>query len=177
MQCQINPFALSGVGPLAPRAATADHGRMADFYHVCFAVPDLEQAMRDFQRSTGVEWSAPVSDRLGAWDYRIVFTSGGAPFIELIEGAPGSPWHTEDGARFDHIGFWSSDIREGSRRLEREGFPVDFSGCPHGRPFAYHRMDSIGARVELVDLSRQQAFLQAWQPGGPPMPAIVETPE
>ncbi|MEU6994204.1 VOC family protein [Streptomyces sp. NPDC046465] len=148
---------------------------MTAFYHVCFAVPDLERAMRDLRRSAGVEWSEPVADRLGQWDYRIVFTSGGPPFIELIEGAAGSPWDTQEGARFDHIGYWSSDIREGSRRLEEEGLPVDFSGCPYGRPFAYHRMDSIGARVELVDVSRQAAFLDAWHPVGEPMPVIDES--
>lgn len=148
---------------------------MTAFYHVCFAVPDIERAMRDFSRSAGVEWSDPMSDRLGEWDYRIAFTTGGPPFIELIEGADGSPWDASAGARFDHIGFWSSDVERGSRRLEREGLPVDFSGCPHGRPFVYHRMDSVGARVELVDASRQAAFLGRWQPGGEPMPVIDET--
>ncbi|WP_031486968.1 VOC family protein [Streptomyces bicolor] len=148
---------------------------MVAFYHVCFAVQDLDQAMRDFQRAAGVEWSEPVSDRLGEWDYRIVFTTGGPPFIELIEGAPGSPWHAVEGARFDHLGFWSSDVDEGSRRMEREGFALDFSGCPYGRPFVYHRVDSIGARIELVDVGRQAGFLGTWDPEGAPMPAIDET--
>jgi hypothetical protein len=53
--------------------------------------------------------------------------------------------------------------------------PVDFSGCPYGRPFAYHQMDSIGARIELVDVGRQASFLSGWHPGGQPMPAIDET--
>ncbi|MFH8572997.1 VOC family protein [Streptomyces sp. NPDC017993] len=148
---------------------------MTAFYHVCFAVPDLERAMQDFRRSAGVEWNEPASDRLGEWDYRIVFTTGGPPFIELIEGAAGSPWDAAEGARFDHLGFWSSDVQEGSRRLEREGIPVDFSGCPHGRPFVYHHMDSVGARIELVDVSRQAGFLSKWHPGGEPMPAIDES--
>lgn len=153
----------------------SDHGCMTAFYHVCFAVSDIEQAMRDFRRSAGVEWSDPLSDRLGEWDYRIVFTTGGPPFIELIEGPAGSPWDASAGARFDHIGFWSSDVEAGSRRLEDEGMPADFSGCPYGRPFAYHHMDSIGARIELVDVSRQGGFLDKWHPGGVPMPAIDES--
>ncbi|MEK2479304.1 MULTISPECIES: VOC family protein [Streptomyces] len=147
---------------------------MTGFYHVCFVVPDIEQAMRDFQRSAGVEWSAPVSDRMGEWDYRIAFSTGGPPFIELITGPTGSPWDASQGARFDHMGFWSSDVGQGSPRLEKEGMPVDFSGCPYGRPFAYHRMDSIGARIELVDVSRQTAFLDKWHPGGEAMPVIDE---
>ncbi|WP_407562263.1 VOC family protein [Streptomyces sp. 184] len=72
---------------------------MTAFYHVCFVVPDIERAMLDLQRSARVEWSDPVSDRLGEWDYRIVFTAGGPPFIELIEGSSGSPWDASGGAR------------------------------------------------------------------------------
>ncbi|MFI5665063.1 VOC family protein [Streptomyces sp. NPDC051684] len=147
---------------------------MTAFYHVCFVVPDIEQTMRDFRRSAGVEWSEPASDRLGEWDYRIVFTTGGPPFIELIEGPSGSPWDASAGARFDHIGFWTSDVRESSRRLEAEGLPVDFTGCPYGRPFAYHQVNSIGARIELVDVARQSPFLDRWHPGGEAMSAIDE---
>ncbi|MDI3423831.1 VOC family protein [Streptomyces luteolus] len=148
---------------------------MTGFYHVCFVVPDIERAMDDLRRAAGVEWSAPASDRLGEWDYRIVFTTGGPPFIELIEGPSDSPWDASKGARFDHVGFWTSDVRQGSRRLEDEGMPLDFSGCPYGRPFAYHRMDSVGARVELVDFARQADFLDRWHPDGKPMPSIDET--
>ncbi|MCQ4041047.1 VOC family protein [Streptantibioticus rubrisoli] len=147
---------------------------MTAFYHLCFAVPDIERAMADFERSAGVKWNAPLSDRLGEWDFRIVFSADGPAFIELIEGPAGSPWDASQGARFDHIGFWSSDVRQGSRRLEQQGLPLDFSGCPYGRPFAYHRMDSIGARIELVDVSRQPGFLSRWHPDGTAMPAIEE---
>ncbi|MFI9723202.1 VOC family protein [Streptomyces sp. NPDC052396] len=147
---------------------------MTSFYHVCFVVPDLERAMHDFRRAAGLEWSEPVSDRIGEWDFRIVFTTGGPPFIELIEGPAGSPWDATAGARFDHLGFWTDDIHQGSRRLTEQGLPPDFSGCPFGRPFTYHHMPSIGARIELVDLGRQSAFLDAWHPGGAPMPGIAE---
>lgn len=149
---------------------------MTGFYHVCFVVPDLERAMRDLRRSAGAGWGEPLADRVGEWDFRIVFTSGGPPFIELIEGPAGSPWDAAGGARFDHLGFWSGDLRRGSRRLEREGMPVDFSGCPYGRSFVYHRMESIGARVELVDAVRQGDFLARWHPGGEAMPVIGEGP-
>ncbi|GAA3737631.1 catechol 2,3-dioxygenase-like lactoylglutathione lyase family enzyme [Spinactinospora alkalitolerans] len=147
---------------------------MTAFYHVCFAVPDLEAAMRDLRGAAGVEWSEPKRDRLAEWDYRIVFTRGGPPFIELIEGPAGSPWDASDGPRFDHLGYWSDSVEAGSRRLADQGMAEDFSGCPYGRPFAYHRVDSIGARVELVDAARQPGFLANWHPGGDAMPAISE---
>jgi hypothetical protein len=147
---------------------------MTAFYHVCFVVPDIERAMEDLGRSVGAAWGAPVSDRLGEWDFRIAFTRGGPPFIELIEGPAGSPWDASQGARFDHLGYWTSSVQQGSQRLEDEGFTVDFSGCPYGRPFAYHRLDSIGGRVELVDVTRQPSFLQKWHSDGGPMPVIDE---
>ncbi|WP_187412898.1 VOC family protein [Streptomyces sp. WAC01526] len=77
---------------------------MTAFYHVRFVVPDLDRAIQDFQRAAGVEWSDPVSDRLGEWDYRIVFTTGGPPFIELVEGPSGSPWDAGPGRSNGAIG-------------------------------------------------------------------------
>jgi hypothetical protein len=147
---------------------------MNRFYHVCFAVPDIEKAMGDLHRSVGAEWSPPVADRLSEWDYRIAFTQGGPPFVELIEGPAGSPWDASQGARFDHLGYWTSSVQRGSQRLASDGFTVDFSGCPYGRPFAYHRLDSIGGRVELVDIAWQPSFLERWHTDGTPMRAIDE---
>ncbi|PRX99514.1 VOC family protein [Allonocardiopsis opalescens] len=138
---------------------------MGGYYHVCFVVPELERAMADLGRAGGVEWSPVREDVLGPWEYRIVFSRGGPPYFELIEGPPGSPWDCGGAARFDHVGFWTESITARSRRLADGGFPVDFDGCPYGRPFAYHRVDSIGARVELVDVARRPAFESAWGPG------------
>lgn len=155
---------------------------MSRFYHVCFAVPDLEAAMGDLTTAAGVRWSEPVAASIGEWDYRIVFTRGGEPaaaappFIELIEAAPGGPWGDTSKPRFHHLGWWTSDIEAGTDRLTAAGFPQTFTGCPYGRPFAYHHLDSIGAHVELVDADRQPAFIDAWNPGGAPMPAIDEAP-
>ncbi|MFB7630747.1 VOC family protein [Streptomyces sp. NPDC056149] len=147
------------------------------FYHVCFVVPDMAAAIRDLGAAADVEFSAPRADRIGEWDFRIAFTRGAPPHIELIEpAAPGGPWDASEGARFDHLGFWTRSIEDGGRRLAAAGLPEEFSGCPYGRPFAYHRVGSIGARVELVDLARQPAFLAAWNPGGEPMPPVEAGP-
>ncbi|MFF9644041.1 VOC family protein [Kitasatospora aureofaciens] len=147
---------------------------MTAFYHVCFTVPDLSAAMADLTTAAGVEWREPVAGRIGEWDYRIVFTAGDAPYIELIEAPAGGPWGDASEARFHHLGFWSSDVTAGAARLDTAGFSEAFSGCPYGRPFVYHRLDSIGAQVELVDLARQSDFLAAWNPDGAAMPAISE---
>lgn len=42
-------------------------------------------------------------------------------------------------------------------------------------PSPIHRMESVGARIELLDLDLQLGFLEAWNPGGAPRPAIDET--
>ncbi|MCT7350824.1 VOC family protein [Streptomyces sp. 15-116A] len=147
---------------------------MSGLYHVCFTVPDLEAAMRDLATAAAVTWHEPVRAAIGEWDYRIVFTQGGAPFIELIEAPPGGPWGDTRKPAFHHIGFWTSDIEAGSERLTAHGMREEFSGCPYGRPFAYHRVPGIGADIELVDISRQPSFIDAWNAGGPPMPAINE---
>ncbi len=149
---------------------------MVDFYHVCFAVADIEHAMHDFTQAAGTEWNPVRDETLGEWTYRIVF-SRSVPHIELIQGPPGSPWDCTDGPRFDHLGWWTESLEASSRRLASQGLPADFDGCPYGRPFAYHRVDSIGARFEIVDASAQPGFLDNWNPGGSPMPALERQPD
>lgn len=135
---------------------------MADFYHVCFAVPDIERAMEELTAATGARWAQPRSETMGEWGFRIVFSQGDAPFVELIEGSPGSPWDCRGRARFDHLGYWAADLHREAGRLEAAGAPQDFSGCPYGRPFAYHRLDSLGARIEIVDAARRPGFAASW---------------
>lgn len=50
---------------------------------------------------------------------------------------------------------------------------MEFDACPYGRSFTYHRLDSLGLRVELVDASVQSAFLDTWSPGGAVMPTLT----
>jgi len=49
--------------------------------------------------------------------------------------------------------------------------PTRLDACPYGSRFTYHRMDSIGSRIELVDVSKQAAFIDTWNPGGPRLSA------
>lgn len=146
--------------------------RVNSFYHLCFAVQDLDRATADLSRAVGVTWSPVRTGRLGDWDYRIVFSVEGPPFFEVIEGAAGSPWDASGGSRFDHLGYWAADVAADKVRLAERGAPVDFDSCPYGRSFTYHRLDSIGARIELVDIAQQESFLATWQPGGERMPPL-----
>lgn len=145
---------------------------MSGFYHLCFVVQDIERATEDLTRAVGVRWNPVREGRLGEWDYRIVFSVAGPPFFEVIEGPPGSPWDASEGSRFDHIGYWSDDLTTDRHRLEQRGAPIDFDSCPYGRSFTYHRLDSLGARIELVDTAVQADFLSTWAPDAPAMPAL-----
>jgi hypothetical protein len=145
---------------------------VSDFYHLCFVVQDIHRATTDLTRILGVEWRPVRAGRLAEWDYSIVFSSGGPPFFEVIQGPAGSPWDATAGSRFDHIGYWSKDIMSDKEILQARGAPLEFDSCPYGRSFTYHSLDSIGIRVELVDIAAQSAFLNAWLPSGAPMPPI-----
>lgn len=149
---------------------------MTDFYHICFAVPDLEAAMEDLTAAAGMSWNKPRADTLNGWPYRIVFSCS-VPHIELIESTSGSPWDSTDGAHFHHVGWWARSLPDSARHMTESGFPQDFDGCPYGRNFAYHRMSSIGARIEIVDAAAQSDFLRVWNPGVDSMPTLDDRNE
>lgn len=131
-----------------------------ELYHVCFAVQDIDAAMSDLAATVGARWREPRTGTLGEWTYRIAFSID-APYFELIEGPPGSPWDSTTGPRFHHLGFWSDDMDLDRSDLDGVGTML-FDACPLGRPFSYHRIDSIGASVELVDRSAQTGFRTTW---------------
>ncbi|WAL64946.1 VOC family protein [Amycolatopsis cynarae] len=145
---------------------------MSAFYHLCFVVQDIQRATEDLTRVLGVTWSRVRTGKLGEWEYSIVFSVEGPPFFEVIQGAAGSPWDAAAGSRFDHIGYWSRDVTTDKQQLAARGAPIEFDSCPYGRSFTYHRLDSIGARVELVDLAAQEGFLGTWAPEAPTMPVL-----
>lgn len=145
---------------------------MGRYDHLCFVVQDIDLAIREMTDTLGVAWSPVCDGRLGDWDYRIVFSVDGPPFLELIEGPPGSPWDASAGARFDHLGFWADEIDADKRALADRGAPLDFDATALGRPFTYHRLNSVGARVELVDRNVQAGFVETWAPHISPMPSL-----
>lgn len=71
-------------------------------YHIGFAVADIDAARRELTDALGVAWSPVAQGRLGDWNYRIVFSVEGPPFLELIEG-PREAHGTPAGARTSTI--------------------------------------------------------------------------
>ena len=144
----------------------------ATFYHLGFAVPDLDAAAAQMHAATGVEWRPVHPGRLGEWAYRITFSVQGPPYLELVEGPDGSPWDSSAGPRLDHLGYWCEGIAASRDALVAQGAPVDFDATPHGRPFTYHRLDHLGIRVELVAVAQQPAFTETWQAPGAALPVL-----
>jgi hypothetical protein len=142
------------------------------FYHVSFAVPDIEAAMHQLTEVVGVRWSPVLEDTFAGWQCRLTFTVGDGPAIELVTGPAGSPW--AGGPRFHHLAVWTEDVGQGSRRLAEQGYPVSFDACPLGRPYAYHEVPAVGALVELMDVSRQQHFLATWPQRNPVLTTLEQ---
>ncbi|MFH8476227.1 VOC family protein [Streptomyces sp. NPDC018000] len=163
---------MTGRPAAAPTEDDIERKTRSVFYHVCFVVPDIEKAMEDLGGAVDVEWSGILEDSLGEWDYRLAFSRGGPPYLELVQGPPGSPWDSSRGARCHHLGFWTENVMESSLRLSKEGFEREFSACPLGRPYVYHMVKSIGVSLELMDITRQEKFLDTWDPGAEPMSAF-----
>jgi Glyoxalase/Bleomycin resistance protein/Dioxygenase superfamily len=121
------------------------------FYHVAIAVPDLDAAMEELSRTVGLSWGEAREAEYPDGPIRFTYSVDGPPHIELVQGSPGSPWDAADGARFDHIGFWSSSLDDDKRELHDRGMPIEVDGEELGNPiFSYHRSEISGLRVELV---------------------------
>jgi Glyoxalase/Bleomycin resistance protein/Dioxygenase superfamily len=141
-------------------------------FQVGIAVPDLERAMTELSEGLGVEWCEPQERRPEGFVNRVTFTKA-EPFIELIEGAPGSPWDASEGAYLHHLGFWTDDLAGAQERVMAAGMAMERSGeAPFGGGWSYHFGPASGLRVELCDLVSRDGFLATWNLPGGSAPAV-----
>jgi Glyoxalase/Bleomycin resistance protein/Dioxygenase superfamily len=145
-------------------------------YHVGIVVNDIQVARTRLRTLLGTTWG-PVL-RLDATEYRdgagndlelptTLCYSVGDPCLELIEEQPGSVWVRNDHSNLHHIGFWSDGLVHDSAGLDGGGCPMQLCGrageiAPAS--FAYHRDDTLGVRVELVDAAMREAMAFLFQP-------------
>jgi hypothetical protein len=136
---------------------------MDPYFQVGVVVPNLERAMEELTRGLGVQWMAPQDRQSGPYRLRVTF-SRDAPYIELIEGSPGSPWDTTHGPHLHHLGFWADDIETDKQRLAEAGMSVELEGnAPFGGGWSYHRGPHSGFRIELCDVAGRTGFYKRWQ--------------
>ena len=120
------------------------------YFHVCYVVPDLEAAMAELTQTVGVRWQEPRDRASGDMRWRLVYSEGPPPFIELVEGAPGSPWHTAAG-RLHHVGRFTYDLDEGIQAFAAAGGEIELDGRGISGRWAYFRVPASGALIELIE--------------------------
>lgn len=144
-------------------------------FHSGYIVRDLSEGMERLTDALGLTWAAveshdfPVRQDRAEVPYPIRFTYSvqGPPYVELVEGASGSPWHTTDVLRMHHLGFWSDDVTEDAARLVAAGFPVVAQGVGASDTtprFSYNGW-SGEVLLELVT-SRSRPAMARWLAGG-----------
>jgi Glyoxalase/Bleomycin resistance protein/Dioxygenase superfamily len=146
------------------RGAMSERIVTEHFFHVGVVVEDLAAAMEELQRTLGLEFNEPHESTYGDSHIRVCYSLQGPPYVELIEGEPGSMWSTSGGPRADHVGYFVDDLEGARAQLEAAGMPVDIDGMAFGGRFTYHRMRHTGMRIELIDAARREALIAGIKP-------------
>jgi catechol 2,3-dioxygenase-like lactoylglutathione lyase family enzyme len=123
------------------------------YFHVGYIVPDLEAGMDELTRVLGVTWREPI-DRSSPYNdmrWRLVYSSGPQPWIELVEGRPGTPWHCTDGPLLHHIGAFTYDLDADVARFEAAGGRIEVDGREISGRWIYFRVPQTGALIELIE--------------------------
>jgi len=153
---------------------------MEPFFQIGVIVEDIEAAMQELTQAQGVKWGEVAQRKYQQWEFKRVFSLDGPPYIELIEGPPGSPWDSSKGSRIDHLQWWTKDMEADSTRMQAAGVTLDVDGvkesplvAPDGtkKPgiFRYFKAPSSGMRLELIDESVRFNYRERWgidQPAG-----------
>lgn len=150
-----------------------------DHYHVGIIVTDIEAASAKLSDLLGITWGPLL--HLDAAEYRdgagndlvlptTMRYSTGIPCLELILEVPGSVWVRNQASNLHHVGFWSDALEEQSGAFTAAGCPLQLCGRAGDvtpTPFAYHRDEELGVRIELVDASMKDVMQFLFEPEPP----------
>lgn len=155
----------------APRARS-------ELYHVCIVVPALEAARAHLTELLGVQWGPSMTFEFGYIEadgtaatvpnFSLCYSLA-APFLELVEERPGTPWVCNDHSNVHHLGFFVDGMDSGSEHLEATACPL---GAHQRDPqtgalsWAYHR-DRLGFQIEIVDVAGAAMTSQVMLQGVP----------
>lgn len=146
-------------------------------FHTGVRVPDLDAAMAELGDSLGVTWaeSREVAE-MPVWTpangmqevpLRYVYSCEGPQHVELLESAPGSPWHCGDTPGVHHIGVWVADVAAAVESVLAKGWTVALAGTApddgYGS-FAYVQPPN-GMLVEVVNDAILPLFEEWWAAG------------
>lgn len=142
---------------------TTSHMHGADFdapyFHVGLVVEDLDAAMKELSSATGLQWANVINREIGDWTYRLVYSTTGPPYIELVEGGAGTPWDVSTGPRLDHLGWWIGDVDAELVRLAAAGVPVERDLRELGSA-VFIKAPASGLKIELIARDRRERFDQ-----------------
>ena len=134
--------------------------RPEDLYHTGIVVPDLDAAKARLSALAGYRWINPLTYTLpfrtvtGTRELTsTVVYSVQAPYVELLQEVPGSPWTAAPGNSVHHLGYFTDNLGDSARMLEDNGFTFEMTADVSGSElalFAYY-IDANGTRIEIVD--------------------------
>jgi hypothetical protein len=139
-------------------------------FHVGIVMPDLDLGRARFMELLGLQWGPIIEHDIEIRDgdgndlvvpNRICYSTE-APYLELIQEVPGTPWVCNEHSNLHHIGFFSDALAADSRELSAAACPLELlDGHGNATPsaFTYHR-DRLGVRVELVNADLRGAMEQ-----------------
>jgi len=150
-----------------------DHSQ---FFHIGIRVADIEAAMAEVGKHSGVTW-ASVQDRpMSVWLPRsgpvvlqlaLTYSVEGPVHLELLQGEAGSIWDSMGAPGAHHFGYWSDDVAADTESLLADGWALELAAnAPedgYGR-FTYVRSPS-GYLVEPVSVANKPRF-ERWWAGG-----------
>ncbi len=140
---------------------------MEPYFQAGVFVLDIDGAMEELAAGLGLRFGNVLQRQLGDSELKVVFSLGDAPFVELIQGSPGSPWDAKGRSYLDHIGLWSDgELESETRRLEALGATVEVDGTKLGGLFRYMRLPETGLRIEIFDPPYRPRFYELWFPNG-----------
>jgi hypothetical protein len=127
------------------------------FWQAGVIVPDLDTAAAELTALFGLEWLDVVETDMGEGPIRVRLSQQGPPFIELIEGPPGTAWDGTTSARIDHLAFWADDLDAAAQHSVDNGAPLEIEYRPI---FTFHRGEASKLFFELSDATRRDPFYE-----------------
>ncbi|SOD71771.1 glyoxalase/bleomycin resistance protein/dioxygenase superfamily protein [Jatrophihabitans sp. GAS493] len=145
-----------------PAAGAAGWPKPAIPVHIGLAVADLDAAMAKFGPLLGLTWGEPVrglwQEYLVAgsrvrWSLSYVKSTVGQPQIELLQGGPGSTWHTDASGALHHYAFATPRPAADRRRFLGLGWRLDLCRADADPDTSFAYLTRAGdVRVELVPI-------------------------
>ncbi|MCU1429959.1 MAG: hypothetical protein JWL83_3959 [Actinomycetia bacterium] len=156
--------------PFDPFAGDAARAVERVPYHIGLVTTSLEAAQASLFALFDVEWTpvqlAEELEFFGSEGHvrctaRTVHSTGPVPLrFEVVEGGPGTVWHTDRELELHHLAYWSPDVAADVGALTHDGWSLELTALDdHGRPsvFAYMRKPDL-PRIEVVSLERHARY-------------------